>query len=491
MLDMNLLDTAGPSHKATAAMPASSADAGTSTGLGLGLALGLVVAAQFVLQLDFSIVNIALPTIKRELHFAPANLQWIVTGYALTFGSLLLFGGRVGDRAGHRRVLLIGLAAFGVTSLVAGLSPTPLVLIASRFAQGASGAFVAPQALAIITELFSEGPARHRALGIFQGATAAGASAGVVLGGVCTEFIGWRAVFLVNPPIIVALVIAIRRVLPSHSRRVGARLDITGAILATGSIALLIFGLSQGQQHGFTNAATLTALALAVLLGVTFVIFQERAETPMLPRHVLADPARRAALVAMLLFGPVVAGYVYFTSLYNQDVLHFSPLQAGLAFIPATATVMLTATQLTRRILPRFGVRTILLTGLSITGLGQVWLHTISNTGSYQVNVLGGIMVTAFGMGLTFPTISVAVTAGIGAGERGLAGGLFVTAQQVGNAIGLAALATIAAAVTNAHHGSLVSGYKAAFLASIGLSVLAVLNVAIHMRTRAAPKGTA
>ena len=297
--------------------------------------------------------------------------------------------------------------------------------------------------------------------------------------------------FLVNPPIIVALVIAIRRVLPSHSRRVGARLDITGAILTTGSIALLIFALSQGQQHGFTNAATLTALALAVLLGVTFVISQERAETPMLPRHVLADPARRAALAAMLLFGPVVAGYVYFTSLYNQDVLQFSPLQAGLAFIPATATVMLTATQLTRRILPRFGVRTILLTGLSITGLGQVWLHTISNAGSYQVNVLGGIMLTAFGMGLTFPTISVAVTAGIGAGERGLAGGLFVTAQHVGNAIGLAALATIAAAVTNAHHGSLVSGYKAAFLVSIGLSVAAVIIVAIHMRTRAAPNGTA
>jgi MFS family permease len=180
-----------------------------------------------------------------------------------------------------------------------------------------------------------------------------------------------------------------------------------------------------------------------------------------------------------------------FTSLYNQDVLHFSPLQAGLAFIPATATVMLTATQLTRRILPRFGVRRILLTGLSITGLGQVWLHMISNTGSYQVNVLGGIMLTAFGMGLTFPTISVAVTAGIGAGERGLAGGLFVTAQQVGNAIGLAALATIAAAVTNAHHGSLVSGYKAAFLVSIGLSGAAVIIVAVHMRTRAAPKGTA
>ena len=455
------------------------------------MALGLVVAAQFVLQLDFSIVNIALPTIKRELHFAPANLQWIVTGYALTFGSLLLFGGRVGDRAGHRRVLLIGLAAFGVTSLVAGLSRTPLMLIASRFAQGASGAFVAPQTLAIITDLFSEGPARTRALGIFQGATAAGASAGVVLGGICTEFIGWRAVFLINPPIIAVLVIAIRRVLPAHTQQVAARLDIAGAVLATGSIALLIFGLSQGQQHGFTNAAALASLALAVLLGVTFVIVQERGNAPMLPLQVLADPARRAALTAMLLYGAVVVGYVYFTSLYNQDVLHFSPLQAGLAFIPATGTVIVTSTQLTRRVLPRFGVRKVLLAGLTITGLGQVWLHTISNTGSYQLNVLGGIIITAFGMGLTFPTISVAVTSGVGPGERGLAGGLFVTAQQVGQAIGLAALATIAAAVTNAHHGSLVTGYKAAFLVSIALSVLAVLIVAIQMRTRNAPNGTA
>jgi MFS family permease len=214
------------------------------------LALGLVVAAQFVLQLDFSIVNVALPTIKRELDFAPAELQWIVTGYALTFGSLLLFGGRVGDLAGHRRVLLIGLGAFGVASLAAGLSPTSLALVLSRFVQGASAAFVAPQALAIISDLFAEGPARNRALGIFQGATAAGASAGIVLGGVFTEFVGWRAIFLVNPPIIVVLVIAIRRVLPAKTRRPGARLDIAGAVLATASIALLIFGLSQGQQHG-------------------------------------------------------------------------------------------------------------------------------------------------------------------------------------------------------------------------------------------------
>jgi EmrB/QacA subfamily drug resistance transporter len=481
-------DTTGPPSPASAAVRASSTDAGPSTVPRLGLALGLVVAAQFILQLDFSIVNVALPTIKHELHFVAADLQWIVTGYALTFGSLLLFGGRVGDLLSHRRVLLIGLTAFGVTSLAAGLAPTSLTLVASRFLQGASAAFVAPQALAIITDLFAEGPARTRALGIFQGATAAGASAGIVLGGILTEFVGWRAVFLVNPPLIVALVIAIRRVLPAQARRVGARLDVAGALLATASIALLIFGLSQGQQHGFSNTAALTALALAVVLGVAFVVVEKRGQAPMVPLAVLADPARRAALSATLLIGAVVAGYVYFTSLYLQDVLSFSPLQTGLALIPATGTVMITATLITRRALPRFGGRALLVAGLSITGLGQLWLFTISNTGSYQVNVLGGIMLTAFGMGLVFPTASIAVTSGIGAGERGLAGGLFVTSQQVGQAIGLATLATIAAARTSAHHGSLVSGYKASFLVATGIVVVAVVIVVAQMRTPAAPK---
>jgi len=477
-------------ERAGNALPPESTDVGTSPLSHLGLALGLVVAAQFVLQLDFSIVNVALPTIKRELGFAPAELQWIVTGYALTFGSLLLFGGRVGDLAGHRRVMLVGLAAFGVTSLAAGLSPTSLALVLSRFLQGTSAAFVAPQTLAIITDLFSEGPARTRALGIFQGATAAGASAGIVLGGILTEYVGWRSVFLVNPPVIVVLVIAIRRVLPAPTGRTGARLDVAGAVLATVSIALLIFGLSQGQQNGFSNAGALSALVLAIVLGVTFVMIERRSRAPMVPLPVLADPARRAALSAMLLLGAVVAGYVYFTSLYLQDVLHFSPLQTGLALIPATGTVMITAIVITRRALARFGVRKILLMGLLITGLGQLWLFTISSNGSYQVNVLGGILLTAFGMGLVFPTASVAVTSGMGPSERGLAGGLFVTSQQVGQAVGLAALATIAAAQTGAHFGSLVSGYRASFLVATGIVVVAFILVVVQMRARTASKGT-
>ncbi len=456
----------------------------------LGTALALVVAAQFVLQLDFSIVNIALPTIKRELHFAPADLQWIITGYALTFGSLLLFGGRVGDRFGHRRVLLIGITAFGITSLAAGLAPTSLALIAARFCQGASAAFVAPQAVAIITDLFEEGPPRTRALGVFAAATAAGASAGVVLGGICTEFIGWRSVFLVNPPIIVVLIIAIRRVLPTHSRLVPARLDVAGAVLATASFACLIFGLSQGQQDGFSNTVALAALCLAVVLAVTFLIVETHIRAPIVPLGILADPARQAAISATMLLGAVVVGYVYFTSLYLQEVLGFSPLETGLAFIPATLTVIVTSTQLTRRVLPHLGVRTVLVAGLTSVAIGQIWLSTISSTGSYQLNVLGGILLTAFGMGLTFPTASVAITAGVGPGERGLAGGLFVTSQQIGQAIGLAVLASVAAAVTNAHHGSLASGYRSAYLVAIGFALLAVLIVAIQMRARRSASGT-
>ena len=449
----------------------------------LGWALALVVAAQFVLQLDFSIVNVALPTIQQQLHFTPADLQWIVTGYALTFGSLLLFGGRLGDVVGRRTLLITGLVLFGVTSLSAGLAQSSLALIVSRFAQGASAAMVAPMALASVTDLYAEGPARVRALGIFQGATAAGATTGIVLGGILTQYVGWRAIFLVNPPIIAVLIFAMIRVLPRQGRKGTApRLDIPGAVLATVSISSLILGLSEGQQRGFASPLTLAALILAVVLGVAFVVVQRRSRAPMVPLSVLADPTRRIALIVMLIMGAVVAGYVYFTSLYLQKVLHFSAILTGLALIPATATVMVVSILLTRRLLARFGTRSLLLAGLLSVGAGQLWLSQIDVSGTYAVNVLGGLLFTAFGMGLVFPTASVAVTAGMAPSERGLAGGLFATAQQVGQAIGLAALATIAAARTVSAHGSLVSGYQLSFLVSVGIVAVAFAAVVVRRR---------
>jgi EmrB/QacA subfamily drug resistance transporter len=476
------MDSHGPAHQRAGSVAVAAARRAA------GWPLALICAAQFVLQLDFSIVNVALPSIQAHLHVTAASLQWIITGYALTYGSLLLTGGRIGDLAGHRRMLLAGLVLFGLTSLAAGLATSFVVLVVARFAQGASAALVAPSALAVLTGVYREGPARTRALSIFQAATAGGATAGIVLGGVLTSYIGWRAIFLVNPPIIAVLAVALLRLLPRDAGQGGTRLDGAGAALITLSVTSLIYGLSEGEDHGFTAPLAIASFALAVLLGGLFVWAERRAAAPMLPSALFADPARRAALAAMLLMGGVLAGYLYFVSLYLQDILGFSALLAGLALVPATATVMATSMFLTRRLLPKLGVKRMLLLGLAAIGLGQVWLSQITTAGNYEVNVLGGIMLTSFGLGLAFPTVSIAVTAGIPARQQGVAGGLFVTAQQVGAAAGLAVLATIADARTRAAHGSLVAGYRLSFLVAVGLIAAAAAVVLVQLRrTTAVP----
>jgi MFS family permease len=404
----------------------------------LGLALLLVSAAQFVMQLDFSIVNVALATIQRELGLQPADLQWIVTGYALTFGSLLLLGGRLGDIVGHRRLLTAGLVLFAAASLLAGLAVSPGMLIGARFAQGACAALVAPMTLATVTDLFPDGPGRTRALGIYQGATAAGASTGIVAGGILTSYAGWRWIFLVNPPVIAVLVAAMARLLPtarpaaapagigpgagSGHVRLGAgarqRLDVAGAVLATVSVAALIYGLSTGQQRGFGSPPAFAALAAAAVLGVAFAVAERRASVPMVPLTILASRDRRVALAVTFTVSTVIVAYVYFVSLYMQKILHFSALRTGLGLLPATVTVLVTSTWLTRRLLGRFGMKAVLAAGLTSVGLGQAWLTQLTPHGSYPVNVLPGLLLTAFGMGLMFPAASVAATAGVAAGDR-------------------------------------------------------------------------
>lgn len=483
--------------------PASAQATGERAAQRTGLGLFLVSAAQFVLQLDFSIVNVALATIQREFGVSAADLQWIITGYALPFGALLLLGGRIGDLTGHRRLLVAGLGIFGATSLAAGLAPSSGVLIGARFAQGASAALVAPMALAAVTDLFPDGPGRARALGIYQGATAAGASTGIVLGGILTELAGWRAIFLVNPPVIAILVAAMLRLLPRDAMHrahgtglsdgtglsqgaAARRLDVAGAALVTVSVAALIFGLSQGQQNGFGAPAALAALAAAVLLGAAFVAVERHARAPMVPVRMLADPARRVALATMFVVASVIVGYVYFVTLYMQRVLGFSPLRAGLGLLPATLTVLVTATWLTRRLAARFGARPVLAAGLVSIALGQACLTQLSASGSYQVNVLPGIVLTAFGMGLLFPTASVLATAGVAPGDRGLAGGLLAASQQVGMAVGLAVLATIAAARARAVPGpasaALVAGYRLSYLLAVAIVACAFAAVLLFLR---------
>jgi MFS family permease len=479
---------------------------GDHAGRRTGLALFLVSAAQFTLQLDFSIVNVALATIQREFGVSAVDLQWIVTGYALPFGALLLLGGRIGDLTGHRRLLVGGLALFGLTSLAAGLAPGAGVLIGARFAQGASAALVAPMALAMVADLFPDGPPRARALGIYQGATAAGASAGIVLGGILTEYAGWRAIFLVNPPVIAALIAAMLRLLPAgHGHAAAAapgraggggrglrRLDLAGAVLVTLSAAALIFGLSQGQQQGFAAPVTLGALGAAVLLGAGFGLAERRAPVPMIPLRVLADRERRVALGAMFTVASVVVGYVYFITLYMQKVLGLSPLQAGFGLLPATLTVLVTSTWLARRLAARFGARLVLAAGLVSIGLGQVWLTQLSPSGSYLANVLPGIALTSFGMGLLFPTAAVLATAGVAPGDRGLAGGLLAAAQQVGMAVGLAVLATVAATRTRAAAGpaaaALVSGYRLSYLVGAAIVACALAGVLLLLPATRMPK---
>jgi len=449
------------------------------------LVLALLCAAQFVLQLDFSIVNVALPSIQRELHMAPTQLQWVVTGYALTFGSLLLLGGRAADLLGRRRLLTFGLGLFALASLAAGLAQSSLELIIARVVQGAGGAMVSPAALSLLTTTNAEGPERNRALAIWQAVTAGGATTGIIAGGLLTQYLGWRAIFLVNPILIGIMLVLVPRLLPAGVPTTAQHVDIRGAILSTAALAALIFGLSNGQQHGFTSAVTLVALLAAVTLACGFIVTERTVVEPMLPLSILRAPARRAALATMLLMGSIVAGYVYFVSLYLQRVEAFSPVDTGLALVPATFTVVLTTTFATRRLLSRFGVKALLLGGLTSLAAGQLWLAQISVGASYAAAVLPGLVLTALGIGLAFPTASVAITSGVQRSDQGLAGALFTTAQQTGAAIGLAVLATVAAARTSSAQDSLTAGYRLSFLLATAIAAVAGTIVATQLSSRA------
>jgi EmrB/QacA subfamily drug resistance transporter len=442
------------------------------------LATGLICAAQFVLQLDFSIVNVALNTIQRELNMAPAELQWIVTGYALTFGSLLLAGGRLADLVGRRRLLVIGLVLFAVASLACGLARWPVMLIVSRMVQGAAAALASPAALSLLTTASPEGPARNRALALWQAATAGGATTGIIAGGLLTQYLGWRAVFLVNPPLIALMLTLVPR-LPAGAATGGGKVGLRGAALVTAAIAALIYGLTEGQQHGFSSPVSVAALVAAAVLAAAFIFSERTLAAPMLPPSLLAVPARRAAIAAMLLIGAVLAGYVYFLSLYLQKVHHFSPVQTGLGLLPATITVVLMSTLVTRRLLTRLGARRVLLTGLVIMTAGQLWLTQISHSSSYAAGVLPGIVLTALSIGLSLPAASVAITTGVHGRDQGIAGAMFTTGQQVGAAVGLAILATVAAARTASAGGDVVPGYRLSFLIAAGMGALAVVIVAL------------
>jgi EmrB/QacA subfamily drug resistance transporter len=451
------------------------------------LVLSLACACQFMVILDASIVNVALPSIRRDLGFTPTGLAWVVNGYLLTFAGFMLLGGRAVDLFGHRRMLVAGLFLFSASSLVGGLSSAPEVLVAARVAQGVGAAMLAPATLAVINTSFTGAQARARAFGAWSASGGVGGMAGAVAGGAITTGLSWRWVFLVNVPIGAVLIVAAMVSLTAARADRRESLDLTGAVTGTAGLAALIYGVMQSADHGWTSALVVGPAGVGLLLLVVFIVVEARfAARPMMPLRLFR--IRRVAVgnVMLLLFGAIAIAMWYFTSLFLQNVLGYSALRAGLGQTPAAVTFVVAA-RLAAALLPRTGVRPLVLAGSGCFLAGFGWLAQAHADSGYVTSVLGPTLLVAVGIGLTFPTLMAAATADVPEGDAGIVGGLANTASQVGGSVGLAVLATTAGARAGMEAGgdspaALAAGYDLVFLvaAGLGLAIAAVSVLLPH-----------
>ena len=412
----------------------------------LTIALLVIAFAQLMVVLDTTIVNVALPSIQHALRFNSTDLEWVINAYALAFGGLLLLGGRAGDLFGRRRMFMAGVLLFAAGSLAGGLATTSWWLIASRVIQGAGGAIVAPTALSLIADTFKEGAARTRALGIYAGAAGGGGAVGLILGGLITSYLSWRWVLFVNVPIALLLAIAAPRVLAASDGRSG-RLDLPGAISVTGGMTLLVYGLSRVATHDWSDALTIRTIGAGLALLVLFLIVEMRSKQPLMPLRLFANRNRSGAFALRMVAGSGTFAVLFFLTQIAQNVLGYSPLRAGFAFLPLGIGVVITA-QVTSRIIGRIGPRVpITLGALAIAG-GMLWLSQITDHATYVADMLGPLVILSVGFGLVFfPTTLVAVS-GAARNESGLASAVLNVSQQLGGSIGLAVLGTVAASVT-------------------------------------------
>ena len=450
-------------------------------------ALAALALAQFLVVLDASIVNIAIPSLGADLGLGPAALAWVITAYVLPFGSLLLLGGRLADRFGHRRVFLVGTVAFLAASALAGLSASGELLLAARALQGASAALLAPASLAIVTRLFTSTRDRSRALGIWGAVAGAGSAAGVLLGGVLTAAFGWQAVFFVNLPVGLIVLAAI----PFLVRRDGvgerARLDVAGAATVTGALVALVGGLTSSEQLGFAHPLVLGLLAGAVVLGVAFVLIERRASAPLVPLGIFSNRSVTAGNLVMLLVGGAMVALFFALSVFLQEVMHLDALAAGLTQLPLAVALVLVAGAVPP-VVARLGVRPVLAGSLVTFAAGLVWLAAAPAEADFLVHVLGPTLAIGVGLGGAFVTATQLAVHGVEGGEAGLAGGLVNTSQQVGGAVGMGVLATIAAARTEALasagasvESALAGGFSLVFLGAAALSVTGAV-VALTVR---------
>src|SRR5918992_1378733 len=408
------------------------------------LALALLAVAQFVVVLDASIMNIALPSISADLGVPTEDLSWIINGYVLTFGGFLLLGGRLADLLGRRRVFIAGLALFAVASLAGGLATTQSQLVTARAVQGLGGALLAPAALSLLTTLFPPGGERNKALGVWGAVAGSGAAAGVLLGGIITDALGWEWVLFVNVPIAAgAAGLSLRLIDESRAEAAGRSFDLAGAATVTGGLSAAVYAIVEAESAGWGPTRTIAFFAIAAALLAAFVVVERRAASPLIPFEIFRLRTVLGANVAMLIVAAAMFGLFFFLSIYLQVVLAYSALEAGVAQLPLAGTLVLAAGAVSP-LVTRFGSKRVLLVGLVLFAAGMGWFARMPADGTFVADLLGPSLLVGLGLAATFIALTVTAVEGVSAQQYGLASGLINTTQQIGGALGLAILAAVA-----------------------------------------------
>jgi EmrB/QacA subfamily drug resistance transporter len=457
------------------------------------LALALLAMTQFVVVLDAAIVNVALPSIGRALDFSQDNLAWVVNAYTLTFGGFLLLGGRLADLLGRRRLFMTGLVVFSIASLLGGLAQSDVWLIAARALQGLGAALVSPAALSIVTNTFAEGAERNRALGVWGAVAGSGGAAGVLLGGVLTQYLGWEWVLFVNVPIgLAAVALAPRLLEESKDEGRERQFDIAGAVTVTGGLALLVYTLVDANRAGWGSARTIVLGAVALVMLVAFVVIERRQRQPLVPFSIFRQRTLRGANIVALLVAMSLFSMFFFISLYMQQVLGYDALKAGVAYLPLALTIIVSA-GVASVLVTRIGFKITLIVGMLFVTGGLVWFAQVdAHGGTYVGDVLFPSLLAAVGLGLAFVPVTIAAVTGIRPDQSGLASGLVNTSQQVGGALGLAILVAVANSTTSGQLSSgvqdrlvaLTEGFKDAFLVAAGFALLGAILAATLISSR-------
>ncbi len=429
--------------------------------------LAVIAGAYLMIALDSTVVNVALPNIGRDLRFSPTELAWVFNAYLLTFGGLLLLGGRLGDVLGRRRVFLAGLSLFIVASLFAGMAASDVWLITARAVQGIGAALVTPNTMALLATNFEEGPPRHRALSVYSAVAMGGASVGLVIGGILTTYATWRWAMLINLPIGAAITFLAPRLLEDTERRPG-RLDLPGALTSTAAMGSIVFGLINAGSNGW-DSLTFTSLAVGLMLLTTFLVLEARAAQPIVPLHLLRNRKRAGAYLNLLLSPVAIFGPFFFITQYLQEVRGFAPLQAGLAFLPQTFATIL-AVRVAPLLLARLGAVRMLLIGGALVAIGVGWLSRIGPDASYATAILVPLMLIGTGAGWSIMPLNVTILAGVPGSEAGAASAVAQSMQWVGGSLGLAVLVTVFGAASKAGGGAVAASTAATANASVASS---------------------